>query len=656
MPEIFGFLLELPATRWFTLWPGGFVAFLLGAGSLAWGLLVFRSGRTTVRALSGVPLSLLLFGSAGFAAYLLGASMTGSLLLVCALLGTGVLLAAWRKPQDLVALLSVREFLLLLALLATGAVLAAFGTNEVRDSTVRAIPGAWGDAAFHTLIARHFVIRPGTDLSAPHFAGDWIHEPVVFDALSAMLLRGGFTVAGASAVPATLLFASLFASLASLAAFMAPRTRRVAAGALAAFLAVFLGGLQWFVVAATDGSWSFQEFFGRHASAWDMNVERGHVMPNYIVVFSSQRHLLLAAAWIAVLALTLVRRRTSDVNARHDWPLGPLAIATGLLPLFHAHGFLVAGALWFAAALWFKRRAWFLIGASVALVAAPILLWESQSFTRDGFLKIVPGWYAWQSAPRGVVAAAFSFVRFWIVNTGVVIPLTLLAAYRRRTVAAILLPAAAAIPFAIGNVLQLQPYLWDNQKLFLLAETLVLPVIVGELLSWTVRGNTAVKYLGAVAAAAVVISMSLTTLSEVYSLAYARAQYPLYTPAIRSAAALLDASLPTAAVVFAATDRVHNHPLTLTGRALVSGYGGWIWSHGFDWENRARLFTSALAASTREEFCDTLAPLAVTHVVITDAERSAWPEASSPAVQDLLGLAPGGEPSPPRVLALRDIC
>lgn len=319
----------------------------------------------------------------------------------------------------------------------------------------------------------------------------------------------------------------------------------------------------------------------------------------------------------------------------HLGRLLPFAVATGLLPLFHMHAFLAAGLLWAAAFAVVRSRVLLILGGFALVVALPAVAWQSGLFSRSGFLALRPGWMAAGGLP--------SWVWFWVKNLGVFLPLTCLAVWRavrrpgttlgtgrpahdasppggvlmgsrapsvvlrRRETAAALLVAPALALFLLGNLVQFQPYLWDNFKIFLLAWVILLPLVVAEMARWTFPGAR-------VSAVLLVLVMSLTTLSEVSTHLHFRSSHPVFRPIDRSSAQRLDARLPRDAVVLADTDTEHNHPLTLTGRTLASGYGGWIWTRNYAWEERLSALTE-LRSADPTTFCALARRLGITHIV-----------------------------------------
>lgn len=604
------FLRDLTSPALFEMWFAGIIAMLLLFGAMALGLLVMpqAAARPAVRALAGFPLFFLFGGTLGIVVYLAGGTVRIGLVTVLVLsVGTSALctkrlLRTLSRPRNDQLLLWGHELALLVGLLLVGFLLAFFGWGETNDGTIRAMSGAWGDGPLHTLNAEAFRIRHGPDLSFPAFAGESFHEPFGYDFVAAMLREAGFTVGGAFALPAAGLLACLLGVAAHLAGKFGSAAKRFLSIIVQTGILLFgFGGLQWAVMAFRNKTWSPGVFFGIHQPAWAKIEELGLVWDSHLNTFSSQKHLLLAAAFLLVLVMILLESYQRPPRETPARTLLIFSIATGMLPLFHTHGFLAAGLIWLTVFALTRSRQVFWLGILALVLAFPTILWQARLFGREGFLSFTPGWMG---------GGVFGWIALWAINLGVFLPLIAIAARRavstkNRSALIALVPAGAL--FVLANVVQFQPYRWDNFKLFLLAWLLLLPLVVAEMNRW--------RFVGAsIAGWGLVFVMSLTTLADLATHFRFRATYPVYTSADRAVGRRLDAELPRDAVVLAHTDTAHNHPLTLIGRTLVAGYGGWLWTRNYAWAERSALLDAVWSAEPAQ-FCALAARFGITHVV-----------------------------------------
>src|SRR5439155_102966 len=137
------------------------------------------------------------------------------------------------------------------------------------------------------------------------------------------------------------------------------------------------------------------------------------------------------------------------------------AALTGLLPLFHVHSLVVVGIVAACWALLFPRPAWIGFFALMLLLAVPRLLMavpgDPGAPPEHQYPRWLIGWMSGADVPAW----------FWIKNTGLFIPLLLLAllsplALRGR---ARLLIAPFSLVFIVANLVKFQPWDWDNSKL-----------------------------------------------------------------------------------------------------------------------------------------------------------------------------------------------
>lgn len=612
------------------------VGVILVAGASACGLLVVSKhiAPSALRILAGMPLFIIGGTILSSLPYLLGSTRLALTVLVCFALAL-VVVAFFRGTYQQV--FQFRQIILLVILVCIGSAIMSFGWSEGRDGVIRTVPGGWGDGALHTLNAQYVANGPARDpLAMPAFVREYMREPFGYTLFAGILLYAGFSVGGAFSAPASLLLACLLGWSAYIAIHMTvgklSRTWRIITYAIAGILGIFGGGLQWVVMATKEQAWNPIQFFGMHGP-WDKGIEEGLVWANYINIFSSQKHILLAITFIVVLAGTacVVLSRS---NMRNRKTLVLLAIHSGLLPFFHAHVFIGVAMLWVMFVIFsrkdisYKER--YALLAIVGLIALPFFLWYTGAVTREGFMAFAPGYLA----PQG----PYSWAVFWVINLGAFPFIALFALLEKENRnQRILLAVPAGLLFLLGNTIQFQPYLWDNIKFFQAAWFLLLPLVIAELIVLASR-----RWAYAAIAFIVVASLSLTSLSEVARYARFRQNSPIYTVESRKTGEVLSGLIPPNAIVLAATNENHNHPVTLTGRQLVLGYGGWIWTRGIPLSQREDQIRRILQSNSLEALCKAAGDLGITHIVATDAERMFWSIFASQYVRQLTGLDGSG--------------
>jgi len=614
-----------------------FLIIIIGSFLFGISLIPNKFGRAFIRALSGFVLFLLVWGSLGFLIYAAGGTVTlVSYLGVFAaviFIGWSFVIGSWKQ------LFNKKEIVLLIAFILIALLPTLIWWEETRDGTVRAVGGSWGDGAIHTLNLKAFVLRESKDISLPIFSGELMREPQAFDFTGAMFYRLGLTLGGAFALPAAISLASLIAWTAALSSYFlkneSKKIRKTAFVATALLLPTS-SGLQWLIMATQTNSWSIGRFFTVHDKFWNQYESLGLIWASHFNVFFSQKHYLLAAAFLAILAsiLIFIYNEKRKFNKQEKTLLTVLALVAGLLPLFHAHAFIVVALLWFIFWLLLRSRFVFFLGLLIILFSLPVLSWYQGAVVTGSFIKIAVGYVA----TGGIIGWIF----FWLVNLGFFLPLSIYFFFKTKNKTAFwLLGAPALFLFALGNLVRLQPYHWDNFKIFLFAWLLVLPFFVSELIIFInkIRNRKIIYQIISLAfGIIIVLSMVLTSIGDFPTYLWQRATYPLYTLEDRNYAKQMDKILPEKSVVLAASDVMHRHPITLTGRNLVAGYGGWVWSRGLDYTGREAQIGAVLSSENKKELCDALKTLRATHMLFGEQEIALWGNKLSDYMKNILGL------------------
>jgi hypothetical protein len=252
-------------------------------------------------------------------------------------------------------------------------------------------------------------------------------------------------------------------------------------------------------------------------------------------------------------------------------------IAAGLLPLVHAHSFVVvmamAGCL---ALLQIRWREWITFFVVASVIAIPQLLWSTMHSAVDAssFFAWQVGWDHGQDNP----------VNFWLKNTGVVIPLLLAAVLLKdgsyvvpRRVLIFYLPFALC--FIVPNFLKMAPWIWDNIKVLYywwLASAPLVAILLSRL--WQ-QGQ-----IRRIIAAVLFVFVTLAGALDVAGIAMRSVKYQVFDAnGLRFAELIKAQTSPRSMIIHAP---VHNTPVFLTGRRSLMGYPGHIWTHGLQFVQR----------------------------------------------------------------------
>jgi hypothetical protein len=252
-------------------------------------------------------------------------------------------------------------------------------------------------------------------------------------------------------------------------------------------------------------------------------------------------------------------------------------VAAGLLPLVHAHSFVVVMAMAGCLALLFIRwREWFAFFAVASVIAIPQLLWSTSHSAVDAstFFAWEMGWDHGKDNP----------IWFWFKNTGLFIPLIFTAVLMRvdgylvgKRLLLFYLPFTLC--FIIPNFVKMAPWIWDNIKV-LYYWWLASAPLVALLLARLWRQGPIRRVIALVLFVCVTLAGAL----DVAGITLRSIKYQVFDAAgMRFAELVKEQTAPRAMVIHAP---VHNTPVFLTGRRSLMGYPGHIWTHGLEFVQR----------------------------------------------------------------------
>ena len=482
---------------------------------------------------------------------------------------------------------------------------------ELPDGYYTGLLNNFGDLPFHISVVTSFAFGNNYPPQDPTYAGVKFTYPFLSDFISAIFVKCGATIRQSMFLenyPVALAFVGLLHRW----AFVLLRNRLAAV--ITPVLVILNGGLGWvmFTAALTDSHTGFVAFLKSLPVSFTIIPESTWRWGNAIsTLLIPQRGFLLGLP-IAVIVFTQwwMATNRADVDVEHktessgkskkakgkkragaekldSTPLLTTISSTqqmiaagliaGLLPLVHAHSFVVVMVVGAGIALLQRQwRHWFAFFLAASVIALPQMLWSTYGSAVDSakFFEWHLGWDHGKENP----------VWFWLTNTGLFIPLTIAAVLWRdkpplvsRRLLIYFLPFTLC--FIIPNVLKMAPWIWDNIKVLYywwLASAPLVALLLSRL--WEQGG---MKRAAAVLMFAIVIAAGAL---DVASIMFRPTKHQVFNRAgIQFAETMTKQTAPSALVMHAP---VHNHPVFLTGRRSLMGYPGHIWTHGLDYVQR----------------------------------------------------------------------
>ena len=447
-----------------------------------------------------------------------------------------------------------------------------------------------GDLPFHLQVTSSFAFGENFPPEDPTYAGTGFAYPYLADFLSALFVSLGASLRDAYVLQ------HLLVSL-GLAGVLYRFTRVVTGDRLAGFLTpaiVFLsGGLGWIVLIedARVHEGGLLGLLGALPRDYTIMGEGPYRWGNAITTLLVTQRSLLFGLPVALIVFTLLwklihaeapDRRRLDLGA----PASRLALAagvlTGLLPLVHAHSFVVVmGTAFFLGVLFrqWRERRWIPWAAYVVValaLALPQIWWSTHDSIAEAGTFF--GWeLGWDHGETNIAL-------FWLLNTGLFIPLALVAAFWpvRPPIAsrALLLYSAAFVAwFIVPNVMKLAPWVWDNIKVLFYWFVGLVPLVALLLARW-LRTGGGWRWLGVAA----LVSMTLAGSLDIWRAVSGQTDYQEFDrDGVAIAERIRQETAPRSLILHAPT---YNPPVFLTGRRSLLGYTGYIWAHGLPYVER----------------------------------------------------------------------
>jgi hypothetical protein len=428
----------------------------------------------------------------------------------------------------------------------------------------------WGDWALHLGDVASFAYGDNFPPMEPRLAG----HPFSYHFLVS-LTPALFVKLGMAPTSALELHSFVFAMLVVLGfyAFVRRLTGDSSIAGLALTLLLLGGSLGWVLtIGEMDRSNSIIGTLVRKPWFSETQEPLNFRWLNAVFAFLLPQRPFLYGLPLALLVMTLLYGALREKRAG----LFSLAgMAAGLLPFAHLGTMLALALITPFLFLLFPRRDWFWFFAVwVALATPQLLVQQAGSAGAAGALRLQIGW----------IAAPDPWLWFWLKNLGLFIPLLFVAFAVRdllEPVARRMLLAFMPV-FVIANVVVFQPWPWDNTKVLLYWFAAVC-IFVAALLVRTLR-----KYRDPVVwlmVSIAVVTMVLSGVLENVQQATGKTQFRLLeADELRLAALVRESTSPHAVFLIGLH---HNHPVSmLTGRTVVMGYPGWIWTHGMNYGPR----------------------------------------------------------------------
>jgi hypothetical protein len=437
----------------------------------------------------------------------------------------------------------------------------------------------WGDWAAHLSFAGSFAYGHNFPPQNPVDPGNRLGYPFMADFLAANLVPLGSSLT-ASLVLSSGLLGLAFPAVLYLAAARFAGGRAAAVIAVAVFL--LSGGLGFIYLASdvhTYGLTALLHLQREYTLNRDLNFQWLNPVLAYLV---PQRSTLFGFS-LALIVLLLVWVAVREHLGAQAFLFA--GVVAGLTPAFHVHAYGTIVALSAFWAVFNRRREWWYFFVPALVLGLPVLAWlwppaSNLCIDRTSTMPycLQPGWLAYSDWTRaGVIWFVPEVIWFWIKNTSLLIPVILAAHIFGRQIPVPFAKwfAPLWLWFIVPSIFILAPWEWDNTK-FLIFFALFGAIVAGGFLAEMFKRGPHMATLAAVVLALLVMSggLDLVRASD-----FSVSSYEFVDARGVNLAAWVRANTPPDAVIAAADD--HNSPIpTLSGRRILVGYPGWLFTYG----------------------------------------------------------------------------
>lgn len=530
--------------------------------------------------LVGATAGLAIFTTAIYVITLL-VPLTASLLwILCLGLLAGAALAVpiawphWKKlPLDRIAAVILIILAVIFANIAPKLLL------EKPDGLYTGIINAYGDVAWHMANITTFAEGQTTPPENPIFSDTRLTYPFMINFFSALLLVAKASLPQTVTLPALILIPVLLTLLYSLTHVLTNNKK----AAVIAMLLFLLGGATFgWTRIISDWQKSPESIitFITHLPNLDysgvgVDPNGFHFLNPVTSLLLPQRSLLIGFPLAFSLILILAHARRTATSSVPYLMAGVLA---GSIPLFHAHttlalvpvilGFFIQDLLEKTKTRSQTMRHWGIFALAACGIGLPEVAYYFRGTSTEGgsFLRWGPRWQAGE----------MNIVWYWFLNTGLLIPITIIGFFTRAPRETKIMAAAGLLLFLVANLWLFAPWAWDNFKLFVYFLLFTLPLV-----SLTIA-QYLTKKTPRLASVIIVLLLSLHMLSaslDIWkiSLPTAAAWNEWQTDEVAFAEKIKAATKPGESVVTAPN---HNSPVVLSGRPRYLGYAAHVWSHG----------------------------------------------------------------------------
>lgn len=442
----------------------------------------------------------------------------------------------------------------------------------------------FSDLPFHLSLVSSFAYGANSisiDTVTPFYMGEKLCYPIIPDFYSAVLVgAGGSSLRISVTIPTILLCIGLVLILHGLA-LQISNQRFVPE--LTVILFLFAGGIGWKYMFIPK-CWNNPNCNAAHCFCSGKDTFWIHEVVHFLL---PQRSGLFSMPIVMSVMSLLINAVETELKSIKLIVLAGLMM--GFIPMLSAHSFIAIGEYALAiCAIYFPWTNikkwkdaiifWAIFAMSVLVIGLPQIIWLSRT-PRRGFFKVEAIWKETNADDR------FGLIQMWWESLGAFAFMALFMVWRFLTKKQILSYIASMVVFLISSYLRYQPGAMDNTKVFNAGWFPLACIYTALLYIVLVQQTKKYKFLIVVVLIAVFIGTSASSVVCYYKAL--KFNFALFTQEEKALG--LWAMENTRKDIVFLTSTWHSNPLmSIGGRVLTMGYGGWVWTHGLNYPGRVQ--------------------------------------------------------------------
>ena len=252
-----------------------------------------------------------------------------------------------------------------------------------------------------------------------------------------------------------------------------------------------------------------------------------------------------------------------------------------------------------------RVKEWVWFGLPVVLIGVPqVAYFYGSSLGKEGFIRWQPGWMA-----EG------NILWFWVKNLGVSLILGIMGMKLASTKL-----RKFSLPFwgmyLMANLWIFQPWEWDNTKI-LTHWYLMLSVLGAVCVNWGLKNKSKIVRIFVIMG--LVVSLGSGFLDTMRLTQYKNIRLRFFSSQEIELAEWVKKNTDKRSRFLTADSHDHWVPC-LTGRKIVLGFKGWLWTYGLDYSKQEKAVSNMFAGE--KQTVDELSKYGVDYVVVGPKERA----------------------------------